>query len=505
MTVTVRHLKVSAIADDPAAAAAGEVLPSDWNDDHEVVIDALDGVPIGATTPAAGTFTTLIGGGGSANYGRITGGATTKAVEFVTLGLDTDIAAVIKTKGTGAIDLAAGSSGVNISNGGTVTALTRTTAGSNYTSFPAIAISAPTTTGGVQATAVVSAMTFHGTSPTAINSGGSGYAVGNVLTVASGAVGGPCTLTVTSVGAGGAVTGATHTNFGALTTLPTAPYSVTGGTGTGATFTSPWQVANQTITNAGSGYVEQPTVTFSGGGGSGAAAYASVGSGVSLKTLGGTLTFNGSSGDVFRIYDYGGQAGIGVRGHTLSGTAPVIFPTPSNSAQTNINMQVASLGTGAIQFSTGGSLSGSGLFNQIDQFRVLHTASAVNYVQVTGAATGGNPAISAQGSDSNINLALSTKGTGAFTFRNQGGSNVQFRIYGTNAAVNNIGITGTAAGVAPLISAEGSDTNIDLSLTPKGTGNVRFGTFTSNADTAVTGYITIKDSAGTTRKLAVIA
>lgn len=41
MTVTVRHLKVSAIADDPAAAAAGEVLPSDWNDDHEVVIDEL--------------------------------------------------------------------------------------------------------------------------------------------------------------------------------------------------------------------------------------------------------------------------------------------------------------------------------------------------------------------------------------------------------------------------------------------------------------------------------
>lgn len=37
MPITVTHTKVSAIADDPAADAAGEVLPSDWNDNHQVV------------------------------------------------------------------------------------------------------------------------------------------------------------------------------------------------------------------------------------------------------------------------------------------------------------------------------------------------------------------------------------------------------------------------------------------------------------------------------------
>lgn len=30
----VTHAKVSLIPDDPAAVAAGEVVPSDWNDDH---------------------------------------------------------------------------------------------------------------------------------------------------------------------------------------------------------------------------------------------------------------------------------------------------------------------------------------------------------------------------------------------------------------------------------------------------------------------------------------
>lgn len=36
MSLTVKHHKVSAIADDPAAVAAGQVVPSDWNADHQI-------------------------------------------------------------------------------------------------------------------------------------------------------------------------------------------------------------------------------------------------------------------------------------------------------------------------------------------------------------------------------------------------------------------------------------------------------------------------------------
>lgn len=49
------------------------------------------------------------------------------------------------------------------------------------------------------------------------------------------------------------------------------------------------------------------------------------------------------------------------------------------------------------------------------------------------------------------------------------------------------------------------EANIDLALTPKGTGRVRFGTFSALAAEVVTGYITVKDAAGNSRKLAVIA
>ena len=37
MTITIKHLKVSNIADDPAAVAAGQVVPSDWNKEHQII------------------------------------------------------------------------------------------------------------------------------------------------------------------------------------------------------------------------------------------------------------------------------------------------------------------------------------------------------------------------------------------------------------------------------------------------------------------------------------
>jgi hypothetical protein len=135
----------------------------------------INNATIGATTPSTGTFTTLIGGGSSANYGQLTGGATTKAVEFKTIGSDTNVGLAIRSQGTGAIDLASGSSGVNISNGGTVTAITRTAGGTGYTVAPTVTISAPTTAGGVQATATCTVTAGVVDTAFTITNAGSGY------------------------------------------------------------------------------------------------------------------------------------------------------------------------------------------------------------------------------------------------------------------------------------------------------------------------------------------
>jgi hypothetical protein len=95
----------------------------------------------------------------------------------------------------------------------------------------------------------------------------------------------------------------------------------------------------------------------------------------------------------------------------------------------------------------------------------------VNFVQVTGAATNTFPAITAQGSDANIGLRLSSKGVQSIRFDNNNTANQIFRIDGTATnASNYIQVSAQNAGVAPVLSAQGSDTNIGLVLQPKGTG-----------------------------------
>lgn len=76
--------------------------------------------------------------------------------------------------------------------------------------------------------------------------------------------------------------------------------------------------------------------------------------------------------------------------------------------------------------------------------------------------------------------------------------------YATNG-VNFIDAISAATGAAPVLSAQGDDTNIDLKFSAKGTGVIQFGTHSALAAETVTGYITIKDSGGTTRKLAVVS
>lgn len=71
--------------------------------------------------------------------------------------------------------------------------------------------------------------------------------------------------------------------------------------------------------------------------------------------------------------------------------------------------------------------------------------------------------------------------------------------------VERLEILGKTAGGAPELRAAGASADLDIALTPKGSGYLRFGAFTSNADAPVTGYVTIRTGDGTLRKLAVIA
>jgi hypothetical protein len=431
------------------------------------------------------------GGSNGTNFLGIAGSATGQApiLSVASQSSDTNVSMAFQPKGTGAIDLAAGSSGVNISNGGTVTAITRTAGGSGYTGLITATISAPTTAGGVQATVAIGT----GAITQAIVNGGTGYTVGNILNVSGGTIINSAVqqIRVDTVSSG-VITGISVSSFGQYTTLPTNPVSVTGGSGSGATFNlSNFSFVGSSITNAGSGYIEQPTITFSGGG-SGASAYATVGSGTTVKSLNGTMSFNTPAGESVRINNGGFSTltdYVELRGgSSVSGAYVTVGGSTANAS-----LYLSSKASSNIQFYTNS-------FNQ-EQFRVSHTASAVNYVQVTGAATTGRPVIQVAGSDTNIGITYTAKGTGIHAFGNGNGTQLVLQA-GSTSSVNRIEITPTVTGSAPILSAGGTDTNIDLALTPKGTGVVQFGTYTAGVLTP-TGYVTIKDSGGTTRRLLV--
>jgi hypothetical protein len=106
---------------------------------------------------------------------------------------------------------------------------------------------------------------------------------------------------------------------------------------------------------------------------------------------------------------------------------------------------------------------------------------------VTGSATGGLPVISVQGSDANIPLAINSKGTSAIRL---GFNNTDYLAINTATAGTN------------YIQSLGGSTNIDIGFIPKGTGVLSFGTYTAGVLTP-TGYVTIKDSGGTSRRLLV--
>jgi phosphotransferase system HPr-like phosphotransfer protein len=104
-------------------------------------------------------------------------------------------------------------------------------------------------------------------------------------------------------------------------------------------------------------------------------------------------------------------------------------------------------------------------------FQVGTPANAVNRVLASGAATGGIVSLAANGADANIPLALASKGTG--TLRLQARSGTSFEVSAAATPVNYLRATGTAAGGQPQLSAQGSDANITLQLAPKGTAPVQ--------------------------------
>jgi len=147
-----------------------------------------------------------------------------------------------------------------------------------------------------------------------------------------------------------------------------------------------------------------------------------------------------------------------------SGSSPTIT---ANGTDTNVGIISKSKGTGLLTF---GSTNGTALSISAP------TASTVNGLSIAGSPTGSAVVVSTLGSDANINLNHITSGYGSHNFYSNATTQL-LSLVGTTSAVNYLNISAASTGLNPTISATGTDTNISLSLNPKGTGVVAIGSY----------------------------
>jgi autotransporter-associated beta strand protein len=268
---------------------------------------------INAGTLALGNASAL--GHGGANIGSSYGFSSVSSGATLDLNGQTGVNEVLTVRGTGV----GGNGGLVNSSGnpaslaGGVISAVAVTAGGTHSELPVVSFSGPGTGAAATAALGVTAASFaidggttvYSSAPSVTISGGGGSGATATALLTGGVVSG---MTVTSAGTG--YTNAPSLAFtgGTVTTAGTNPT----GTGNALNFT----VSGITVTDPGTGYTSAPTVTFGSGTGTAATAY------LSSVTLAANTSMGGA-GDILLEAPVSGPYAltkVGTGGLTLSGT-----------------------------------------------------------------------------------------------------------------------------------------------------------------------------------------
>jgi hypothetical protein len=292
----------------------------------------------------------------------------------------------------------------------------------------------------------------------AITSGGGGGSNGTVTNVATGTglTGGPITTTGTIALANTTVTAGTYGNASTVAQVTiNAQGQVTNAVNVAIS------IANSAVTGLGTMATQNANAVVVTGGSinNTAIGNATANTGVfTTLTNTGTAFLGGASGNQSLQVNNVASA---VNYAQIVGAVTGGFPSiTAQGTDTNVILNIAAKGTGAIQLNSGGgtvlnvSNSGTGIGNYIN---IYPTNSFMNWTLA--------------GTDTNIGYTYTTKGSGAFYLGTGGGT--QFAINHTASSINYIAVTGSGTNAAPTLLVQGSDANISLTLTTKGTGIVQ--------------------------------
>ena len=161
----------------------------------------------------------------------------------------------------------------------------------------------------------------------------------------------------------------------------------------------------------------------------------------------------------------------------------IAFGSASN-ARTALGLgTMATQNSGAVAI-TGGTVSGVVFSGSFSGMTLVESATLATSAAAAGVNLNGNT-LAADGTDTNIDINITPKGTGrtvvgalsatsprVVTGVNDTNGNELLKVTATASAVNELTLANAATGNGPTLSSTGDDTNIDINITPKGTGEV---------------------------------
>ena len=199
---------------------------------------------------------------------------------------------------------------------------------------------------------------------------------------------------------------------------------------------------------------------------------------------------NGETNPIFRIVANVASAATGLSITGRAAGAGVSLAVISSGANENLSLEPKGTG-GAIVTSSGATAFAVGPNGATNPGLLVvgNIASAATGLSITGRAAGAGVDLTVISSGSNETLNIFAKGTGSviidadlFAMGTNGNTNPAFRVVSsTGSSVTGLSITGAGAGNAVSLAVISSGTNEDLSVEPKGTGNLYVGNGITNA------------------------
>ena len=120
----------------------------------------------------------------------------------------------------------------------------------------------------------------------------------------------------------------------------------------------------------------------------------------------------------------------------------------------------------------------------------MNGAAATNYVALSGSLTGVSPYIGSRANtgDAYVDFRIDTYGAGAVYFTNHSLADTGFAVFGGNNGSDYLSVANGSNGASagPYMSASGTDSNANIRLLPKGTGAVLVSTHLGGSGTSPT-------------------